>query len=358
MSRPVRIGFIGAGGNTRARHLPGFKAIPGVELVAVCNRTKVSGESIAREFGLPVVAENWQQLMAAPEIDAICIGTWPNLHAPLVVAALQAGKHVLTEARMARDLTEAQAMLAESRRHPQLVAQIVPAPMSLPFDATVINLLQDGTLGAVREVFLTGTTDALADSTQPLSWRQDSALSGKNTLYLGIYYEMMLRWLGLGVSSVVAAAAIHTRERPAGGTGLQPTTVPESVTVLGTFAPGLPGTGGNRVALDNGARLVAHFSGVELAQPRSEICVNGTKAGLRLDLARQELWLATRGEAERRVEIAAHRRGAWNVETDFIASIRDGRPVTLTDFATGVEYMRFTDAVWESWNSAGARVAL
>ncbi|MBL9214920.1 MAG: Gfo/Idh/MocA family oxidoreductase [Opitutaceae bacterium] len=344
MGKTVRIGLIGAGGNTRYRHIPGFKAVPGVELVAVCNRTPASGEKVAREFGIGRVAESWRAIVEAPDIDAVCIGTWPNLHGKLAVAALRAGKHVLTEARMARNLAEAEMMLAESKLHPNLVAQIVPAPMSLPFDATVADLLAGGELGTLREVHLTATTDGVADSAQPLSWRQDLTLSGKNTLHLGIYYEMILRWLGRGVTSLVADAAIFTKERRDEDGVPQTTTIPESLTVLGAYA--------------DGARLVAHFSGVERAAPRSEIRLNGSKAGLRLDLAKGELGLTAAGQPEKLVSIAPEKRGAWRVEADFIDSIREGKPVTLTDFATGVRYMQFTEAVWESWNAGGARVTI
>jgi len=360
VSRPLRIGVIGAGGNTRAKHLPGFQAIPGVTVAAVCNRTRASGESVAREFGIPVVAANWKEIIEAPDIDAVCIGTWPNMHAKLAVAALRAGKHVLTEARMSRNLAEAEMMLEEARLHPDLVAQIAPAPMSLPFDATIIGLIQGGALGSLREVFLTCTNDAYADSAKPRSWRQDNALSGKNTLYLGIYYEMTLRWLGRGVSAVVADAAIFTKERKDEEGVPWPTTIPESVTVLGAYAAGAGvepvSVAGSRLA--DGARLVAHFSGVERTAPRNEIRLNGSLGGLRLDLARGELWLTREGGAEILVEIAPEKRGAWRVEADFVASIRDGRPVRLTDFATGVKYMQFTEAVWESWSAFGQRVTL
>jgi predicted dehydrogenase len=344
MNRMLRVGVIGAGGNTQARHIPGFQAIPGVAVAAVCNRTRASAEKVARVFSIPQVADNWHDIIVSPDIDAICIGTWPNLHAELAVAALRAGKHVLTEARMARNLAEAKLMLDESHRHPQLVAQIVPAPMSLPFDATVIEQLQAGALGTLREVFLTATSDGLADPAQPLSWRQDATLNGKNTLHLGIYYEMALRWLGHGVTSLVASAAIFTPVRRDGAVLAQTTTVPESVTVLGDYP--------------DGARLVAHFSGVERTSPRAEIRLHGSKAGLRLDLAKGELYLAPAGGPEKLLTIAPEKRAAWNVEADFIASIREGKPVRLTDFATGVEYMRFTEAVWESWNHAGKRVSL
>ena len=129
MTQPLRIGIIGAGNNTRARHIPGFKAIIGVEVVAVCNRSRKSGERVAAEFGIPKVAVSWQEIIESPDIDAVCIGTWPNLHAKITVAALRAGKHVLTEARMARNMAEAELMVAEAKLRPALVTQIVPAPM-------------------------------------------------------------------------------------------------------------------------------------------------------------------------------------------------------------------------------------
>ena len=56
---------------------------------------------------------------------------------------------------------------------------------------------------------------------------------------------------------------------------------------------------------------------------RSEIRLNGSKAGLRLDLARSELWLTKAGEAEQPVVIPAEQRRGWRVEADFIDSIRE-----------------------------------
>ncbi len=344
MSQPLRIGFVGAGGNTRSRHLPGFKAIPGVELVAVSNRTNASAEKVAAEFGIKRVVGTWREIVEAPDVDAICIGTWPDLHARVTIAALRAGKHVLTEARMARSLAEAEAMLAEAQARPDLVAQIVPAPMSLPFDATIAGLLERGELGDLREICVTCTGAGFADAASPMTWRQDLALSGKNTLFLGIYYEMVRRWLRREPGSVIAQAAVFTPERHDAEGAAQPVVIPESVTVLGSYPDGL--------------RLVAHFSGVEPGLPRNEIRLNGSKAGLRLDLAKNELWLAPVGGAEKPVEIPAERRGAWRVEADFVDSIREKKPVRPTDFPTGVQYMRFTEAVWDSWNAGGSRVAL
>ena len=54
------------------------------------------------------MADTWADVIDDPiAVDAICIGTWPYMHRTLVLAALDAGKHVLTEARMAMNAAEA-----------------------------------------------------------------------------------------------------------------------------------------------------------------------------------------------------------------------------------------------------------
>src|SRR5215212_11204254 len=120
----IRIGIVGAGANTRDRHIPGFQAIDGVELAAVANRSRASGERVAEQFGIRRVYDHWQEVIEDDDIDAVMIGTWPYLHAPITLAALEAGKHVLTEARMAMDAAEAHRMLEASRKRRDLVCQI------------------------------------------------------------------------------------------------------------------------------------------------------------------------------------------------------------------------------------------
>src|SRR5262245_42431382 len=131
MAQALRIGLIGAGANTRLRHIPGLRAQPDVELVAVCNRRPSSTAQTAREFNIPKTCERWQDIVGDADIDAIVIGTWPYLHCPITLAALEAGKHVLTEARMSLNAAEARSMLEASRKRPNLVTQIVPSPFGL-----------------------------------------------------------------------------------------------------------------------------------------------------------------------------------------------------------------------------------
>ena len=77
----IKIGLIGAGGNTKLRHIPGFKALDGVEVLGVTNRTLESSKKVANEFDIPNVYENWIDMLEDPNINAIC-----NADVPLTVA--------------------------------------------------------------------------------------------------------------------------------------------------------------------------------------------------------------------------------------------------------------------------------
>ena len=100
-SGELRIGIVGAGKIARERHIPGLRALPGVEIVAVCNRRRESTAAARPRVRHPQVYGNWEDLVDDADVDAVVIGTWPYLHCPITLAALDAGKHVLTEARMA-----------------------------------------------------------------------------------------------------------------------------------------------------------------------------------------------------------------------------------------------------------------
>ncbi|RME70031.1 MAG: gfo/Idh/MocA family oxidoreductase [Verrucomicrobia bacterium] len=339
----IRIGVVGAGANTRLRHIPGFQAIEGVEVVAVCNRTEASSRAVAEAFGIPRICGHWREIVEADDVDAVCIGTWPYLHAEITCAALEAGKHVLTEARMARNVAEAERMLEASRKHPELVAQIVPAPMSLDLDAAVSRLFAEGRIGELREVCLTQTGPACADASAPLSWRQDFELSGVNTLMLGIYYEMGRRWTGIDPVRVLAQGRVFTKSRRDGEGREVVVRIPDAVTVLGEYA--------------DGGRLVGHFSGVETTRPRTEIRVNGSRGCLRGDFAENALYFAPVGGEEAPVAVPESERRGWRVEADFVESIRTGAPVQLTNFEDGLAYMRFTEAVFRSQEAGGIWVS-
>ena len=144
---PIRVGLIGAGGNVRNRHIPGFQGAEDCEIVAVANRSIESGRAIADQFNIPRVYGNWRELLEDEEINAICIGTWPYMHRTMTLAALEAGKHVLTEARMASTAEEARDMLQASLAYPDLVCQLTPTSTSYTIDNVLKRLIGEGFLG-------------------------------------------------------------------------------------------------------------------------------------------------------------------------------------------------------------------
>ena len=343
--KSLRIGVVGAGANTRLRHLPGFQAIDGVSVDVVCNRSESSSRSVAEAFGIPRIAQRWEDVVADSEIDAVCIGTWPYLHAPIAIAALEAGKHVLTEARMAMNAEEAEQMLAAAIDRPELVAQVVPSPFTLKWDKTVQSIVAASELGELREITFHKSVPMNVDSAAPLNWRQDERLSGNNTLMLGIYYEVVQRWLGRDPERVSAHGAIFTKERrEAAGGGIKQIKIPETLSGVADFEDGL--------------RLSYLMSGLELGRSVDQFTVCGSRGTLRLDLREGTLYQTTLGQTEKAVTPTAEDAGDWRVEADFVDSIREGKPVELTSFEAGLGYMRFTDAVVRSVHGDGTWEAL
>lgn len=334
----IRIGFIGAGGNTRSRHIPGFKAIPGVELAVVCNRSMESGQAVASEFGIPKVTTDLDAVFEDPDIDAICIGTWPYRHREYSVRALQAGKHVLCEARMAMDAAEARDMLKVAQSIDR-VAQLVPAPFDFRTGPTVRRLLDEGFVGQPTDVVITVLNGQGLDADRTLQWRHRYDHSGKNTMMLGIYNEVVQRWVG-DTKRVTAQAKIYVNKR------IDPETK-EEVDVL------IPDSIGVMAEMANGARATYNFSAVAPGGPRGSIVVYGTEGAIFWEMGDQ-IKVSKAGGPFEPMEPDAETASTWRVEADFIDSIREGKPVRLTSFEDGVKYMEFTDAVWRSWQQGRA----
>jgi len=333
-NQTLRVGFVGAGKNTRERHIPGFQKLSGIEFVAVANRTKESGERVAKEFGIGRVYADWRELVRAPDIDAVCIGTWPNMHPEISVAALGAGKHVLCEARMAMNAAAGRPMLEASRRAPHLVAQLVPAPHTLEVDSTLKSLLAEGYAGEVLAVELQAAQGRFVESDAPLHWRQDITLSGHNVLNMGIWYEAMMRWLGPARRVMAMTKVAVPRRRDAGG-ALQDVKVPDHVDILVNFERGAVGH--------------LRFSSITALAPPSEAWIFGTEGTLRLEADARRLSGGRRGDrALSEIQIPAERRIGWRVEEEFVNAIRGREKVTHTTFEDGIRYMEFTDAVAKS----------
>lgn len=329
----IRIGIVGAGSNTREKHIPGLQNIDGVKIVSVANRRRESSERVAREFSIPKVYDSWQDLVKAPDIDAVVIGTWPYLHCPVTIAALSEGKHVMCEARMAMNAKEATQMYEVAQQHPNLVAQVVPSPTTLQVDNTVKRLIGEGYLGQILAVEVHATDGAFLDVKAPIHWRQDFEFSGLNVMSLGIWYETLMRWIG-EASSVTAKGKIFCTERHDPQTGFRKLIkIPDHLVVLAEMSCGALAT----FVLST---ITGHKSTYEVTLFGSEGTLrfrNGVLSGVR----RNE-------EDFSEIPIQPEELNGWRVEEEFVAAIRGTETIKYTTFENGMKYMDFTEAVARS----------
>lgn len=333
----IRVGIIGAGGNTRSRHIPGLQAIEGVEIVGVCNRSQESSQRVADEFGISKIYDNWQDAIADPDTNAIVIGTWPYMHCRATVAALEADKHVMCEARMAMNAKEAHIMRAVSRQKTHLIAQIVPSPMTLRVDNTIKRLIAEGYIGDVLAIEARAG-GAFLDSEAPLQWRQDFDLSGLNIMSMGIWYEALIRWVG-EATRIMAMGKTFVKMRPDADGVMRSVRIPEHIDVVGDLACG--------------AQLHLQVSNVAGLAGAPEVYVFGSNGTLRFSGNR--LYGGQKGDTElNEIDIPEAEAGAWRVEEEFVNAIRGEEVITHTDFETGVKYMEFTEAVTRSMQSRAA----
>lgn len=113
--KKIKIGVIGCGSIAQHRHLPEYAANPDVELVAVCDIAEERAKQVAGQYGVKAYATH-EELLHSGEVDAISVCTPNYLHAPISIAALDAGIHVLCEKPMATSRAEAETMIEAAKR--------------------------------------------------------------------------------------------------------------------------------------------------------------------------------------------------------------------------------------------------
>jgi predicted dehydrogenase len=338
----IRLGLIGAGRNTRDRHIPGFQKVDGVEIAAVANRSRESGRTVADQFNIPTVYDNWQDLLEDPSLDAVCIGTWPYMHRTLTMAALDAGKHVLCEARMATSAQEAQEMLDASRERPNLITQIVPSPLTFKIDNLLQEKIAEGYVGEILGVSVQSLGNNFIDQGGPMHWRNDRDLSGFNILNMGIWYEAMIRWVGRA-TSVASMTKINVSSRKDEDGKLTPVTIPDHVNIIAQLA--------------NGAQANMHFSAVTGLSSGDGVWIYGSEGTIHVD-GGLNIYGGRRGDDKlSEIPNPEENRAFWRVEEEFCNAIRGLEKITLTPFEVGLHYMEFTEAVTRSAQS-GQTVAL
>jgi predicted dehydrogenase len=247
-------------------------------LAAICGRDRAAAEAAAARLGWAAAETDWRALIARDDVDLVDIAAPGDLHAPIAIAALEAGKHVLCEKPLANTLAEAEAMKAAAdAAYPRGARAMVGFNYRrVPALALARRLVEQGRIGPLRHVRAVYLQDWLADPETPMTWRMRAERAGSGALGdLGAHVVDLARYLtGDEIAVVSAVSATFVRERPmADGTGNGTVTVDDAVVFAGRLASG----------------ALASFEATRYATGRKNglrIELNGAKGSLAFDLER------------------------------------------------------------------------
>lgn len=343
--QPIRIGFVGAGGIVRSRHAPGLRGVPGVEFKVVANRSAASSEKAAQELGIERTARDWREVVESNDVDAIWIGTHPYMHREITLAALEHGKHVFCQARMAMDYADARAMW-EAAEKSDLTTMLCPPPHYMAGDRVIRRMLKDGFVGTPVNVIVRSYADTYADPSQPILWRQVKEISGVNTLDVGMMIEVMHRWLGFATRVTAMDKTVYPT-RPDGEGGQATVERPDTLTAVAELGSGALATltwsglarhagGGNTFEIFGTDGTIRYLFGLD--KPGSGTILAGTASDSEL----------------KEVKIPADEARGWTVEQDFIEGVRSGKKSVEPSFYDGLKYMEMTEAIFRSADTGQA----
>ncbi|MBM3290315.1 MAG: Gfo/Idh/MocA family oxidoreductase, partial [Candidatus Hydrogenedentes bacterium] len=147
----LRVGVIGVGAIADEKHLPNWQELEAegrVELIGACDIIPERAHAMAAKYGARVVHLDYREMLASDQYDIIDVCTQNRHHAPITVAALKAGAHVLVEKPMAMNSAECRAMIqaANANKRKLMVAQF----MRFEPDAEKLKeVVQSGRLGTI-----------------------------------------------------------------------------------------------------------------------------------------------------------------------------------------------------------------
>jgi predicted dehydrogenase len=280
--KPIGVGIIGCGGITLQNHLPGLALCPEARLAALCDSNPEVLQRAVHQTNLTAAYADYRQLLERADVDAVIIATPNFLHAPIALAAVAAGKHVLCEKPISMNLAESLAMLraagkAGVRHMTAFTYRFVPAMRYMA------HLVQSG---FVDRPFHFRSCRLQDWGTRAIGWRQTAKLAGTGELGDMLSHRIDYAHLLLGPFSRLVADDRRFHDLRDG----QPSDLEDWVAILAEFSNS-HATG----VLESSKVATGHGEGL-----RSEdYCeVNGEDGSLIFQLARPfTLKTAKRGAA-------------------------------------------------------------
>ena len=183
---PLRIALIGAAGKVAAHcHLNALQMVERAELVALCDLNAKELDHLGAKHGVSKLYGDYQQLLEDPQIDAVDLAVPPFLHAPMTIAAANAGKHIYVEKPMARSIGEAKSMI-EAADAAGVTLMVGESYFFHGAQTLASELIAAGKIGQVVHVrttmgpnlFTEAENKRLEGRGHDAPWRQDGELTG------------------------------------------------------------------------------------------------------------------------------------------------------------------------------------
>ena len=244
MVKEVGIGVVGTGMWANNVHLAAYQEHPQARLIAVYDVDRESAERAAERFGAESVCDELEELLGRDDIDAVDIIT-PNVtHAPLVLAALAAGKHVMCEKPMAMNADEARQM-AEAAAEAKVKTAVNFTWRNSGSMGYARYLVEQGELGRIFHVYGSYLGGFGSNPKMPIFWRLQKDVAGTGILGdIGSHIIDLAEWItGERITRVLADLNTFTPERPLpGGGGMGKVDVDDAASLLARFDGGGMGT--------------------------------------------------------------------------------------------------------------------
>jgi predicted dehydrogenase len=348
-ARRVGIVLVGCGGIGRS-HAAAIAALPEARLVATVDVDEERARQFAEQFRAETFAADLASVLERDDVDAVVVATANNLHAPLAIQALDAGKHVLVQKPMALTIPEADAMnAAADRSGKQLMVSFFE--FFHPAFRRAKELVDAGTIG---DVFLFKAIMAWHMPTLE-NWRFDPAVAGGGILMDGhSHHVAYFLWL-LNDPPITSVYSDH------GALASNASVEDTGVTLIRTPTALAEISGSNRLLEPNAQNGRTFKESIEIFGTRGTIHIHPTERpslrvyvpDLAIDPALGGGWIAPALDVTPYEErgYSAH----FNPEEDpwvpehrhFVERIRDGKPV-VSDGRFGRKVHAVTMASYES----------
>ena len=256
------VGVIGAHAWAESAHLPGYHAYDRARLVAICDTVPERAHAMAAKFGIERVYTDHRDLLADPDVQMVDVCTPTDTHLPLSLAAIRAGKHVLSEKPLAHDAADA-FMAAREAEKAGVRTKLGFTFRYSPAIRQIHAWIQDGTLGEIFHVHGLEQNSQFLDPQYPLRQVPQGAnfneLIPSSIVGYGSHLIDLVRWCAGEYQSVIGSMRNFVPERVVRGyEGLQRIQVEDGTVALAEFTSGAQGM------LQTSYIAVGNYPGVEL----------------------------------------------------------------------------------------------